>query len=247
MTAISAGIGGFSSVLGVIASAVFPRLAAGAVIVLAGTALFLVSLLFGTRRGVLLRAVQRFRRDRHIGRDHLLRALFECLEPRLALRDPEPNAGDVNAGERHAAAAPGIPESELVEQLATLAVPWAELLAHRSWSPNRLRRLLRSAHRTGLIVRSRDPSHNEASVQLTRRGAAEACRVVRNHRLWEIYLIEYTDRSQERVDRDADWIEHDLGPEVVARLERMLDRRLPRRPVPPSPHAIPASPEALAK
>jgi manganese/zinc/iron transport system permease protein len=214
MTVISAVLGGASGVVGVLASALFPRLAAGAVIVLAGSFLFLISLLFGTRLGVVNRAVQRFLRDRQIARDHLLRALFECLEPHL---DPQRDVG---------------------EQLVGRAVDQRELLARRSWSPARLRRLIRASERDGYVV-----DYGSAGIKFTARGAEAAQRVVRNHRLWEIFLIEYADRHPSRVDRDADDIEHVLGPEVVARLERLLTQGRSQVEVPPSPHEIPAMPE----
>jgi manganese/zinc/iron transport system permease protein len=87
MAIISAGIGAASSMLGVLASAMFPRLAAGAVIVLAGTGLFLISMLFGKRHGIVHRTVSHYLRDRRIARDHLLRAIFECIESRSGTAD----------------------------------------------------------------------------------------------------------------------------------------------------------------
>jgi manganese/zinc/iron transport system permease protein len=78
----------------------------------------------------------------------------------------------------------------------------------------------------------------QSGIKLTEEGATDACRVVRNHRLWELYLIEFVDRSPSQVDRDADDIEHDLGHEIVRRLERMLAERYPQMGIPPSPHAL---------
>jgi manganese/zinc/iron transport system permease protein len=209
MTIISAGVGGLSAVLGVVASALFPRLAAGAVIVLAGAAIFVFSVLFGARSGVITEWVARLRRDRAIAHDHLLRAMFEVIEPRCRGAD------------------------DPIEQLPEHVVKLAELTAHRSWSAVRVRHLVRQAQSGGLVV-----DYGPAGVKLTERGAVAAGRVVRNHRLWELYLIEYVDRPASRVDREADDIEHHLGPEIVARLERMLAERHPVNRVPPSPHAI---------
>ena len=208
MTIISAVVGAMSAVIGVLLSALFPRLAAGAVIVLAGTALFLVSTLFGTRSGVVARAASRFFRDRSIANEHLLRAIFEALEPFC-----------VNG-------------REFAEQLTSHAVRVEELLAKRSWRLPRVRQLIRRAQRLGYLV-----DYGGAGIKLTERGAAAASRVVRNHRLFELYLIEYADRPPSRVDRDADSIEHFLAPEIVARLERMLAEKYPT-PIPPSPHVI---------
>ena len=58
-------------------------LPAGASIVLAGTALFVVSLLFAPQRGVIARVFAEWRLRRRISREHLLRSLYELGEPRL--------------------------------------------------------------------------------------------------------------------------------------------------------------------
>ena len=47
---------------------------------------------------------------------------------------------------------------------------------------------------------------------------------MRNHRLWEEYLIRYAHLASSHVDRAADRIEHVLGPEIVLQLERDLER-----------------------
>jgi Mn-dependent DtxR family transcriptional regulator len=68
---------------------------------------------------------------------------------------------------------------------------------------------------------------------LTEKGSAEAARIVRNHRLWEMYLITYADIAPTHVDRDADMIEHVLGRGLVAKLETLLDATsLPKSPHP---------------
>ena len=69
---------------------------------------------------------------------------------------------------------------------------------------------------------------------MTEKGGIEACRVARNHRLWEIYLINYADIAPTHVDRDADMIEHVLGMEMVGKLESLVDSALDL----PSPHPI---------
>lgn len=80
---------------------------------------------------------------------------------------------------------------------------------------------------------------------LTAEGQAAAARVVRAHRLWELYLIEQADIASDHVDRDADQIEHVLPAAVIAELEAKLaeEGRLPLagnliKTVPASPHPI---------
>jgi manganese/zinc/iron transport system permease protein len=76
---------------------------------------------------------------------------------------------------------------------------------------------------------------------LTETGRREAFRVTRNHRLWEQFLIAYADLAPSHVDRSADYVEHVLSADMVARLERRLAAidRLPR------PLAMPESPHPL--
>lgn len=55
MSALAAGFGGLAAVAGVIVSALVPKIAAGATIVLAGAVVFVVSLLFGPKGGLVVR------------------------------------------------------------------------------------------------------------------------------------------------------------------------------------------------
>ena len=109
------------------------------------------------------------------------------------------------------------------------AVTLEELLPRRSWTPRRLRRLAHSAEATG-----RATFHGDA-VRLSHRGIEDARRVVRNHRLWETYLIHFADIAPTHVDREADAIEHVLGPEMIEELERLVAGRETVR-VPEDPH-----------
>ena len=69
-------------------------------------------------------------------------------------------------------------------------------------------------------------------------GIAEAKRIVRNHRLWEAYLISFADIAPGKVDRDADQIEHVLGQAMVDQLEELLVFEKKPYYVPPSPHPL---------
>ena len=58
--------------------------------------------------------------------------------------------------------------------------------------------------------------------RLTAAGTAEAARVLRNHRLWELYLTRRLDLPADHVHRDAEDMEHALSPELVRELEALL-------------------------
>jgi ABC-type Mn2+/Zn2+ transport system permease subunit/Mn-dependent DtxR family transcriptional regulator len=59
---------------------------------------------------------------------------------------------------------------------------------------------------------------------LSERGTAEAARLVRNHRLWELYLTHEAQIAPDHVHRDAEDMEHLLTPEQVSDLESRLGR-----------------------
>lgn len=206
MLVLSALIGGASGWLGASLSAFIPRLPAGAVIVLVAALFFVVSLLIGTERGVIVRFLRQSQLKKRMGRQHLLRALYEILEG-----------------------------GRVTEELNIRTVPFRQIRGRRTWSDTQLRDYIRHAYNDGLV----EAPNKVDSILLTKTGLAEAAQVTRNHRLWEMYLIEYADVAPSRVDRDADMVEHVLGEKMVTRLENKLQAyRSAGSLVPQSPHPI---------
>ncbi|MEM9701292.1 MAG: iron chelate uptake ABC transporter family permease subunit, partial [Planctomycetota bacterium] len=80
MAALSAAIGALGGYLGASASALFSKLPSGPMIVLACAAMFGLSFLFGSARGVLVRLKRRAALDRSVDRQRLLIALAEATE-----------------------------------------------------------------------------------------------------------------------------------------------------------------------
>lgn len=207
MMGVAGLLGGASGMLGAAISALFADLPSGPTIVLACALFFLLSMAVGSQRGVLVRWFRRVRLNRSIDRQHLLRAMYEILE----------SAAHAPA----ALATKGCPSQ---------VVSLAELAPTRSWSDPTLRNALDRAERAGLVEVA------PQGVRLTASGVNEAQRLTRQHRLWELYLIEHADIAPSRVDRDADAIEHVLAPETVAELEALLEKQ--SRDVPASPHQL---------
>jgi len=206
----SALIGAVSAAAGVMISAAAPRLAAGPVIVLCGSALFVVSFLFGRRHGILWKWLERRRLRQRIGRHDLLRACYELVE--------------AQSQEQHAS------ELELISTRITLE----DLLQMRSWSRKTLRQLIHRAVQEDVLEAKPDGRYH-----LSPDGAALARRAVRNHRLWEMYLITYADTAPAHADYDADRIEHILGGDLVRDLELRLQQQ-EEQGLPASPHEIPS-------
>lgn len=82
-----------------------------------------------------------------------------------------------------------------------------------------IRSRLEAIERRGMGTIS--PENNRA--YLNPEGWLRACAVVRNHRLWELYLTNSANYSADHVHEDAEVIEHVLGEETVRKLERLLD------------------------
>jgi manganese/zinc/iron transport system permease protein len=207
MLILSALIGALSGWLGSSLSAFFPKMPAGALIVLMAAGCFLCSMLFGGARGVLVRYVRQERLKRKVGRQHLLRALYEIIEA----------------------------DADRPQDVGIQSVAFRQVRGRRTWTDAQLKRCIRQAYHDGLIREK----EGEA-ITLTDAGFQHAAKVTRNHRLWEIYLIEYADVATSRVDRDADTVEHILGERMVATLEaKLMQLREASSPgVPPSPHPI---------
>ena len=119
--------------------------------------------------------------------------------------------------------------AEIEESRRSAAWTMEDMLACRSWTRRALHRVLRRAWRTGHVDRK-----GQCYV-LTPEGQRAAQQVVRNHRLWELFLMRHADIAASHVDRDADLVEHVLDDDIVAELEALLERQ---GSTPPSPHPI---------
>jgi manganese/zinc/iron transport system permease protein len=184
-------IGCLGGWFGGVVSALVPRMPTGPVIVLVCGGWFVISFIFGSVNGIVVKQWREWRLRRRIAIQHILRAMYEV--------------------------------SPLIE-----ACNLDSICECRSWSPSQARKLLNRLRQRGLATRESD------LWTLTQLGEREAKRVVRNHRLWEVYLINYADIAPNHVDRDADLIEHVLGTRMVEKLENLIGSD----DIPKSPHPV---------
>lgn len=91
-----------------------------------------------------------------------------------------------------------------------------DLLNQRAFAPQALRRGLRKLEQQGLLL------HRLHTYQLSDEGLREARRVVRLHRLWELYLQRYLHLAPDHVHDDAEAMEHVITPEIEEQLEQLL-------------------------
>lgn len=193
---VAAAIGASSGLVGVALSSLFPKLPAGAVIVLATTTCFAFSFVFGAKRGLLRRWLDERTVTRRVRRQHLLRAVYEWCETAT----PPPERG------------PG---------LLDRPVACAELQAANRWSPGYLGALLRLGLAEGLLTAGSGPRE----FRLSPLGMIEARKVTRNHRLWETYLLQYAAVAPQHIHHNADQIEHVVDPVIINELEELLADR----------------------
>jgi manganese/zinc/iron transport system permease protein len=209
MLLLSALFGGLSGLFGSAISALMAHLPAGAVIVLTASLIFLISLTFGTARGLIRNMLQQHRLRRKIGRENLLRALYEIVEEKAAAK---------------------------AEEMAVVGISFrfglGDLLTRRSWTSRDLRQALASLRGANLLS-----TRDDGSYAFTVQGLKEAARVARKHRLWEAYLISHADIAPSQVDWAADEIEHVLDRQIIEELEKRLPE-LAGVSVPSSPHEI---------
>lgn len=98
-------------------------------------------------------------------------------------------------------------------------VPLRDLAEVRREAIENVAAAMRPLQAHGLVTLSGD---GRAAV-FTPDGWKRACEIVRNHRLWELYLTHAANYASDHVHEDADKIEHILGEDTVRSLERRLD------------------------
>jgi manganese/zinc/iron transport system permease protein len=65
-------------------------------------------------------------------------------------------------------------------------------------------------------------SWTDDGITLRPEGLEQAQRIVRRHRLWELYLTRRLELAEDHVHRDAEEMEHALTDETEAKLDALL-------------------------
>lgn len=92
-----------------------------------------------------------------------------------------------------------------------------EIIEERFFPKKTLKTALRRLKRQGFLeMKNGYWSYTEA-------GKMKGQRVVKLHRLWELYLSKYMKIAPDHVHEDAETVEHIITPELEARLEKMLE------------------------
>jgi manganese/zinc/iron transport system permease protein len=92
-----------------------------------------------------------------------------------------------------------------------------DMMERRPGQRKKIRRILQSLLRRKLVEIS------GSKYSPTESGMQEGKRIVRIHRLWEMYLTEKVHIASDHVHEDAEAIEHIITPEMEARLAKILE------------------------
>ncbi|MEC7800804.1 MAG: metal ABC transporter permease [Verrucomicrobiota bacterium] len=170
------------------------QLPTGPLIVLCSSTLFIIVLFFRPHKGIFIRWAHSRSQKHRIATENTLKAAFQVIE--------------ANGFEKN--------EVSLHEMIRKRGLGSAE--AKRSFDSLIQAGLAFANHRED--KNKRLPS--QAIITLTPKGWEYACKIVRNHRLWELYLTNEAHYPPDHVHEDAEKIEHVIGEETVRKIEKLL-------------------------
>ncbi|MEX0929402.1 MAG: metal ABC transporter permease [Balneolales bacterium] len=96
-----------------------------------------------------------------------------------------------------------------------------EILKRRRMQPAEIKKGLLRLHRQNKVIRYEGQPDMYV---LSETGRQRARRIVRVHRLWELYLTDQVQIAGDHVHDDAESMEHLITPEIEAQLDKVLDR-----------------------
>lgn len=196
----SACFGVGSALAGSFFSFIGEKLAAGPMVVICSAAIFAMCFLFSPRQGLFTKWIGHRRWSRRVHEENELKAIYRGLENRNA-----------------AVSAPFTAEEIAISRgmkLSRLLADWAPLIGGH---------LIRNKSLDVLNPAGKSASTDGAALfQLTEAGQLAAQRVVRHHRLWELYLARQASYAADHVHEDAEQMEHLMSDEQAARLFDLL-------------------------
>jgi manganese/zinc/iron transport system permease protein len=113
-------------------------------------------------------------------------------------------------------------------------IPFEQIAKHQTASKIYLRFVLWRLVRNGWVKKYENDTY-----KLTHDGEIWGSKIVRLHRLWEVYLVDYLGIGEEKVHVSAEEMEHIISPELEGELTLLL--RDPKR----DPHQQPIPPKTI--
>ena len=170
------------------------NLPTGPLIVLVSALFFLLVLLFRPEKGLFPLWLKSRSENSRIAIENTLKAAYQIIEKK-DFRESEISFFEMMQKR-------GLSSAELAEEISSLKHAGLASTSHLAKTETTL------------------PLQN--IITLTPQGWEYACRIVRNHRLWELYLTNEAKYAPDHVHEDAEKIEHVIGEKTVRKLERLL-------------------------
>lgn len=185
MIAIAAAIGSFGGLVGSYISFTAPKMPTGPWIVMAISAMALLSLLFAPNRGVLAKMRQQRQNRQKILTENVLKAFYQL--------------------------------GEFYKDFQK-AHPIHEVQNKRSFTDTEMSEAVK------ILSKNEEIKPVKGGYLLTPVGMQKAQRVVRLHRLWELYLTQRMNLQEDHIHPNAETMEHIITPELEAELIKELNK-----------------------
>lgn len=192
---LSAMVGALSGLMGCFFSFLTNHLPAGPTIILCSSFLFVTVLFFSPYRGIIPAWTRSKKRAQKVRLENTLKASYQVLE-----------------------------EFAFTQEFFTQS----HLARRRRKSDGEIEQEVDALIREGFAIRTPQTADKkndlpaETILSLTPSGWELACRMIRNHRLWELYLTNEASFAPDHVHDDAEKIEHVIGEKTVRQIERIL-------------------------
>ncbi len=190
---IASVLGGIAGLGGTFLSFLGQGLPTGPLIVLVSTFLFLFVLGFMPKTGIFTHWNFSRTHSMRIKAENTLKAIYHILESQNFEKT-------------------SITSQELMQRIGI----------GRGDCDREIRLLIRMKLATQKVTRDSSKLPGQSLITLTPEGWEYACKIVRNHRLWELYLTSEAEYAPDHVHEDAEKIEHVLGDQTIRQLERIL-------------------------
>lgn len=181
MILISALLGMFSGIFGVMFSTVKENMPTGPWIVFVLFLFTLLTLLFAPKKGWFSIRKRNINNSRKIADENSLKVIYQLKED------------------------------------GKQAIYVSDFLERRKMDTTVLGKSLNRLIKNGWL------KENENQFQLTEKGESEAARIVRSHRLWELYLTKRMNFKEDHIHGTAETIEHLITPEIEKELVKELN------------------------
>ncbi|MEC7802146.1 MAG: metal ABC transporter permease [Verrucomicrobiota bacterium] len=187
-------LGAIAGFVGAFLSFLGKNLPTGPLIVLVAGSFFALVLFLQPQKGILFQWLRLRSENSRIAIENTLKAAFQILESR------------------------DFQETEISSQ---------EMMRKRGLSSAEVQRETLNLINAGLATKSTLFTEDrqllpQTNLTLTPKGWEYSCKIVRNHRLWELYLTNEAEYEPDHVHEDAEKIEHVIGEKTVRKLEKLL-------------------------